>query len=89
MPEVHQAILFGSYAQGRRDLGTDIDLILVMESGLGFVERNARLRQQFLLGVDLDLVAYTPQEFERVREGAFLRHVLKIGKVIYEKKPVG
>lgn len=89
MPEVHRAILFGSYADGRRDLSTDIDLILVMESDLDFLTRNARLRQQFLLGVDLDLVAYTPEEFERMRDGSFLRQVLKTGKVIYEKKPGG
>ncbi|MEW6569356.1 MAG: nucleotidyltransferase domain-containing protein [Chloroflexota bacterium] len=86
MPEVHKAVLFGSYAQGRRDLFTDIDLIVVMDSDLDFIQRSALLRQRFRAGVDLDLFVYTPQEFERMAGGAFLRHALSTGKVIYEKK---
>ena len=43
MPEVQQVILFGSYAAGRRDLFTDLDIIVVMDSPLGFVERLAEL----------------------------------------------
>lgn len=30
-------VLFGSYAEGRRDLWTDLDLFVVMESALPFV----------------------------------------------------
>lgn len=86
MPEVHKAVLFGSYAQGRRDLCTDIDLIVVMDSDLDFVRRSALLRRQFALGVDLDLFVYTPQEFERMADAPFVRHALRTGKVIYEKK---
>ncbi len=86
MLEVHRAILFGSCAQGRRDLCTDIDLIVVMDSDLDFVQRSALLRRQFRLGVDLDLFVYTPQEFERMTEAGFVRHALGAGKVIYEKK---
>jgi hypothetical protein len=32
MPEVQQVILFGSYAAGRRDLFTDLDVIVMAES---------------------------------------------------------
>src|SRR5436309_7715575 len=38
-PGVHLAVLFGSYAEGRRDLFTDVDLLVVMDSELGFIER--------------------------------------------------
>jgi len=31
MPEVQQVILFGSYAAGRRDLFTDLDVIVMAE----------------------------------------------------------
>lgn len=89
MPEVHKAIVFGFYAQGRRDLFTDIDLIVVMDSDFDFMQRSALLRRQFQVGVDLDLFIYTPQESARMAEAAFLRHALRTGKVIYEKKPAG
>jgi hypothetical protein len=36
-PEVEGAILFGSYAQGRRDLFTDLDVLIVMDSPLDFL----------------------------------------------------
>lgn len=37
--------------------------------------------------VDLDLLVYTPNEFEIMRERDFMRHALDTGQVIYEKKP--
>jgi predicted nucleotidyltransferase len=88
MPEVVQAILFGSYAAGRRDLFTDIDLIVVMETGKNWPERSAELYQNLQTGVDLDLLVYTPEEFEVKRQGAFLGKALENGRVIYEKKRV-
>ncbi|MEJ5198384.1 MAG: nucleotidyltransferase domain-containing protein [Anaerolineae bacterium] len=36
MPAVHRVILFGSYAAGRRDLFTDLDLLVIMDSSLDF-----------------------------------------------------
>ncbi|MFZ0429905.1 MAG: nucleotidyltransferase domain-containing protein, partial [Acidobacteriota bacterium] len=39
LPEVERVILFGSYAAGRRDLFTDLDLLVVMCSDQEFVER--------------------------------------------------
>jgi hypothetical protein len=39
MPAVQKVILFGSYAQGRADLFTDLDLPVVMPSTLDFVSR--------------------------------------------------
>ncbi len=41
IPEVERAILFGSYAAGRRDLFTDLDLLIVMDSELDFIRRTA------------------------------------------------
>jgi len=87
MPEVQKVILFGSYAAGRRDLLTDLDILVVMDSPLDFVARNVELARCLRAGVALDLLAYTPQEMERMRDRPFLRHVLKTGKVLYERKP--
>jgi len=89
MPEVEQVILFGSYAAGRRDLFTDLDLLVVMSSEQDFVRRTAELYQQVAAGVDLDLLVYTPEEFERLRQRGFVRQALETGRVVHEKKRVG
>ena len=84
-PEVERVILFGSYASGRRDLFTDLDLLVVMSSQLDFVSRTARLQQELGVGVDLDLLVYTPQEFKRQKHRGLIRHAVQNGKVLYEK----
>ncbi len=43
MAEVRRASLFGTYARGRRDLFTDLDLLVVMETEAGVVDRLRRL----------------------------------------------
>jgi predicted nucleotidyltransferase len=89
MPEVERVILFGSYAAGRRDLFTDLDLLVVMSSEQDFVHRTAELYRQMAAGVDLDLLVYTPEEFERLRQSGFVRQAVETGKVLYEKGRTG
>ena len=84
-PQVQKVILIGSYAAGRRDLFTDLDLVVVMDTRLDFVTRTAQLYGELATGVDMDLLVYTPQEFARLRQRGFLRHALEGGKVLYEK----
>jgi predicted nucleotidyltransferase len=86
LPEVERVILFGSYAAGQRDLFTDLDLLVVMSSEQDFVHRTAELYRQVRAGVDLDLLVYTPEEFEKLRHRGFVRQALRTGKVLYEKK---
>ena len=87
MPDVRQVILFGSYAAGRRDLLTDLDLLVVMDSTLGFVDRNVELAKRLHVRVALDLLAYTPQEVTQMRDRPFMRLALQTGKVLYERRP--
>lgn len=87
IPSVQRVILFGSYAAGRRDLFTDLDILVVMDSPLGFIPRNVELARRVRAGVALDLLAYTPREIEQMRDRPFLRHALETGKVLYEKRP--
>lgn len=86
MPEVEQVILFGSYAAGRRDLMTDLDLLVVMQSQQNFIQRTAALYQQIQTGVDVDMLVYTPEEFKRQREHGIVRQAVRTGKVVYEKE---
>lgn len=88
-PEVELVVLFGSYARGVRDLLTDLDVLVVMKSEKPFVERVAQLYRELDVGVDMDLVCYTPEEFERMKERPFVKRALAEGVVLYEKKPSG
>lgn len=81
----HKIILFGSYARGRCDAFTDLDLIVVQESELPFVERTAHLYRQLAPRVAVDFLVYTPQEWEEMRDRPFIQAALAGGKVLYEK----
>lgn len=84
---VRRVSLFGSYARGRRDLFTDLDVLVVMDTTMGFLERLRFLYGTLALPVDLDLVCYTPQELRDLRDTPFLRRILEEEVVVYEKKP--
>jgi predicted nucleotidyltransferase len=86
MPEVEKVILFGSYAAGRRDLFTDLDILVVMDTQENFADRTARLYRQLSTDVDMDLLVYTPQEFERKRRSGFVKQALATGQVMHEKQ---
>jgi predicted nucleotidyltransferase len=83
---VERAILFGSYARGREDLFTDLDLLIIMESEEPFVIRTARMYAYLAPRVDVDLLVYTPDEFTKQQDSRFWRRALQEGTVIYEKQ---
>ena len=84
---VERVSIFGSYARGRADLLTDLDVLVVMRTDEGFVDRLRWLYNRLAVPVDLDLVCYTPEEFAAMRERPFLRRALQGEVVLYEKKP--
>lgn len=77
-------VLFGSLARDQTGLLGDVDLLVVLPSSLGFVERIAGLYRLLAPKVDLDLIAYTPEEFERMRDRPFVAQVLREGRVLHE-----
>ena len=82
---VHRISLFGSYARGSADLFTDLDVLVIMQSDVSFIERQQQLYQLLGVPVDMDLLCYTPEEFQKIRDGAFFRHALQDEIVLYEK----
>lgn len=87
-PTVQKVILFGSYARGRRDLRTDLDVLVVKETSLDFVDRVVEMYRLIggRLGVDADILVYTPDEWVRMRDTPFGRRILEEGRVLYEKR---
>ncbi len=84
IPEIIKVISFGSYNSGTRDLFTDLNLVVIMETEKDFIKRTADLYGILKFEVDLDLLVYTPIEFNNMKEGMFLRRALEGAKVLYE-----
>ena len=55
----------------------------MVETDEPFVERLARFYRELDAGVALDLLVYTPEEFERMRERPFVRRILEEGRVLH------
>lgn len=80
-------ILFGSWAKGKEDPYSDIDLIFVWNTKKRFLDRLADLYDRWPLSVGVDILAYTPEEFKKMLEerNSFLEKAVAEGIVLYEK----
>src|SRR6266446_5961935 len=56
VPGMRRVSLFGSYARGRRDLFTDLDLFVVWDTDRPLLDRQRYLYSLLSLPVDLDIV---------------------------------
>ena len=82
--KVQRIILFGSVAREKVGVWSDLDIIVVLDSDLPFIKRLGVLYERIQPRVGLDLLAYTPEEFEAIRERPFVRQALQEGRVLYE-----
>ncbi len=86
LPEVRMIILHGSVARGDVHASSDIDMIVVGDFQQRFVERAAQLYERIQYDVDLDLLPYTPAEFEMLKTSSgIVKEALREGKVVYER----
>jgi predicted nucleotidyltransferase len=83
---VKRISLFGSYTRGRSDLFTDLDVLVIMDTDKPFTERITEIYSLLALPVDADILCYTPQEFQRMKETPFLKKALADEVVLYEKR---
>ena len=81
-------ILFGSVARGDADEFSDLDVVLIKQTQLPFVQRGVDaskcLRPEL---APVNLFVYTPEEFRRMiqDESPFIEQVLAEGRVLYEE----
>jgi uncharacterized protein len=93
---IHKVILFGSFASGKPDRDSDIDLLVVVEDD--FLPRNYQESMELYLKVSsvlrdvkrnipIDLIVHTKPMHERfLRLGSmFSKEILKWGEVLYER----
>jgi predicted nucleotidyltransferase len=84
-----KVILFGSYASGDANENSDLDFILVKNTGLPRHHRGKEVRKMFYgMAIPMDFKIYTQSEFkeESEKEYSFLHNVLKESQVLYEHK---
>ena len=84
-----KVILFGSYAYGKPNIDSDVDMLVVMESD----ERPAVRTTRVIKAVHgktfpMDLLVRTPAEIEhRLAIGDFfVEEIVGMGKVLYERR---
>ncbi|MGD2148899.1 MAG: nucleotidyltransferase domain-containing protein [Anaerolineae bacterium] len=83
-----KAILFGSYARGDYHAGSDVDLIIIKETDLPFLERSAEVWRECRSSLTIEPLVYTPAEFARMRRenNPFVEQALREGVAIYEQE---
>ena len=82
-------ILFGSYASGHPHAGSDLDILVVMESNLPHYKRAVPIYKALAgLLIPKDVLVYTQEEINAWSEvpHAFITTVMKKGRILYEKK---
>jgi predicted nucleotidyltransferase len=76
---VQQAILFGSYANGKNNEWSDIDLAIVSKDFIGnrFEDRNRMRKVTLKVNSDISPMPYRPEDFNE--SDYFVREILKTG----------
>jgi predicted nucleotidyltransferase len=80
-------ILFGSYCADQVGEWSDLDLVIIKETQASFLNRTRQVLELLKPQVGVDVLVYTPQEFEQLsHERAFVRReIVNKGKTIYER----
>lgn len=84
--EPEKIILFGSIIREDWDFESDVDVIVVYNTDKSFIVRLEELYMSWNIPKAVDILAYTPYEFEEmVKESFFIQDAIREGKVIYER----
>jgi predicted nucleotidyltransferase len=81
-----RAYLFGSFSRGTATRKSDIDILIVKDTDRRFLDRFDEFDGVYTLLDDyaVDLLVYTPDEFESNKDNHFLKRVLTEGILVYE-----
>jgi len=81
-------ILFGSFARGDINEGSDVDIVVIANFKEPFLDRiKTLLDLNDRIGLPLEPVGYTPDEFRKMQleNNRFIEEVIATGKLIYGK----
>lgn len=84
----YKIFLFGSLARGDVGGWSDIDLLVIAEDlPERFLDRFTLVCESLDLPGEVDVLLYTPEEIERMREGnPFIKRALREGVLLYERE---
>ena len=80
-------IVFGSVASHTARSGSDVDLLIVMDTEEDAIMRGVRVRMALQdIIVDKDIIVVTPEEFNAKKddEYSFISEIVRTGRVVYE-----
>jgi predicted nucleotidyltransferase len=80
------AVIFGSVARGTATAHSDIDVLFVEDTADPFLKRLDRYFDPLTdrLQAAVEVLVYTPREFERMVDSPFVKQAMAEGVVAYE-----
>ncbi|MDQ3250520.1 MAG: nucleotidyltransferase domain-containing protein [Chloroflexota bacterium] len=83
-----KVIVFGSLATGQVHEWSDIDLVVVKQTTLPYLERLCKTQSLLRPQVGTDILYYTPDEFETLclQRPFFQEEIIDKGTVVYERR---
>ncbi len=81
--------MFGSFARGDFDSGSDLDLLVILNRVENRIEEMIRLRDVLKeIPMAIDLIVYSRSDVEERQHlrGTMLYHALREGRVLYEPR---
>jgi predicted nucleotidyltransferase len=83
-----KVILFGSLATGDATAGSDIDISVIARTDDDFWTRNRKVRRLLKPRSAMDIIVYTPEEVESLREVRpfFRDEIMAKGRVVFERE---
>jgi predicted nucleotidyltransferase len=80
-------VVFGSFATGCIGEWSDLDVVVILDTNLPFLERVRLILRQVSPKVTMDVVVYTPAEWMDLKKTRpFVRdEIVAKGKIVYER----
>ena len=86
--EPERIILFGSQTRGEVDEHSDYDLVVIKRTDRPFLERLCDMVPYLVkFAYPVDILVYTPEEFEQMSETGLGLMVRQEGVTLYERSP--
>ena len=83
-----KVILFGSYAWGKPNKNSDIDLLVIKNTKQGYYQRIPKVRgylNEFYFAFDILVLTPNEVKISLNSENFFIQDIINKGKILYEK----
>jgi predicted nucleotidyltransferase len=83
---VIKAVLFGSASRDSETRKSDLDIMIIKETGKRFFDRYDEFSEIYVImkNRSVDILIYTPEELENISHRPFIKKILKEGSPLYE-----